>query len=91
MDSAQATAFFNNQTLVSNLVVVPWNDTGVNQAPTVQVESPVTVVLPQRAVLNANIQDDGLPSNTLTVAWTQLSGPGRRTSTIRRKPTPGYR
>jgi len=76
MDSAQATAFFNNQTLVSNLVVVPWNDTGVNQAPTVQVESPVTVVLPQRAVLNANIQDDGLPSNTLTVAWTQLSGPG---------------
>jgi len=91
MDSVQATAVLNNQTLISNLVVVPWNDTGVNQAPTVQVESPVTVVLPQRAVLNANVQDDGLPNNTLTDAWTQLSGPGTATSTIRRKPTPGYR
>ena len=32
--------------------------------------------LPQSVALAGNVSDDGLPGNTLTYAWSQISGPG---------------
>ncbi len=47
-----------------------------NQAPSVNAGADQTIDLPNSASLNGSVTDDGLPSNTLTVTWTQLSGPG---------------
>ncbi len=46
-----------------------------NQAPTVNAGPNQTVTLPATATLSGTATDDGLPG-PLTVAWTQLSGPG---------------
>jgi len=48
----------------------------VNQAPNVDAGANVNVTLPNAANLAGSVNDDGLPSNTLTLAWTQVSGPG---------------
>ncbi|MFM2090396.1 MAG: hypothetical protein RLZZ127_885, partial [Planctomycetota bacterium] len=47
-----------------------------NTPPTVNAGANQTITLPAMAALNATVTDDGLPSNTLTYAWTKFSGPG---------------
>ena len=50
---------------------------GSNQPPTVSVGADKTITLPTNTVtLSGTASDDGLPSATLTVAWTKVSGPG---------------
>jgi len=48
----------------------------VNQAPVVNAGSNQTVFTPGSANLSASVTDDGLPSNKVTVTWSQGSGPG---------------
>ena len=51
-----------------------------NQAPEVNAGPDLSVTLPGTARLNGTATDDGLPlGSTLTVAWTQVSGPGTTT------------
>jgi hypothetical protein len=47
-----------------------------NQAPSVSVGPAATVTYPVAASLTGTASDDGLPKNTLTYAWTKVSGPG---------------
>ncbi|MBV9181153.1 MAG: Ig-like domain-containing protein, partial [Acidobacteria bacterium] len=48
-----------------------------NQAPVVNAGPNQTITLPTNTVtLHGTATDDGLPNNTLTIAWTQVSGPG---------------
>ncbi|HEX4997632.1 MAG TPA: hypothetical protein VFY29_05375 [Terriglobia bacterium] len=47
-----------------------------NQQPTANAGPDQTISLPATATLAGSASDDGLPSNTLTVAWTKISGPG---------------
>ncbi len=47
-----------------------------NQAPNVNAGSGQTVTLPSGVSLSGTATDDGLPNNTLTVAWSKVSGPG---------------
>src|SRR5439155_327627 len=48
-----------------------------NQAPTVNAGPDQTITQPSGAVLSGTATDDDLPTgSTLTVTWTQLSGPG---------------
>jgi hypothetical protein len=54
----------NFTTLASNLA--PVVDAGANQ----------TITLPANATLTPNLSDDGLPSGTLSYAWSKVSGPG---------------
>ena len=49
--------------------------TPANQPPTANAGTDQTVTLPSSATLNGVVSDDGLPSGTLTVAWSQNSGP----------------
>ena len=51
-----------------------------NHAPVVNAGADFAVTLPGTARLNGTVTDDGLPiGNTVTVAWTQVSGPGTTT------------
>jgi len=47
-----------------------------NQAPTVSAGSDRTITLPASASLDGTVSDDGLPTATVTTAWTKISGPG---------------
>lgn len=47
-----------------------------NLAPVVNAGPDVAVALPGSATLNGTATDDGQPNNTLTVAWSKVSGPG---------------
>jgi Concanavalin A-like lectin/glucanases superfamily/Pectate lyase superfamily protein/K319L-like, PKD domain len=47
-----------------------------NQPPAVNAGSAQTITLPSSATLNGTGTDDGLPFGTLTVSWSQVSGPG---------------
>lgn len=48
-----------------------------NQAPVVDAGPEQTINLPTNtATLGGTVTDDGLPNNTLTISWTQVSGPG---------------
>ena len=48
-----------------------------NQPPVVNAGSNQSITLPTNTVtLNGTVTDDGLPNNTLIIAWTQMSGPG---------------
>ncbi len=50
---------------------------GPNQPPTVNAGADQAITLPTNTVtLTGTASDDGLPSGTLTVAWTVVSGPG---------------
>lgn len=51
----------------------------VNQAPTVNAGADVSVTQPALVTLNGTATDDGLPNGTLTVAWSETSGPGTAT------------
>ncbi|MFO7691209.1 MAG: hypothetical protein R6W83_11770 [Cryobacterium sp.] len=48
----------------------------VNEAPSVDAGPDLSVTLPDDAVLNGAVLDDGLPDGTLTTAWSKASGPG---------------
>lgn len=50
--------------------------TGTNAAPVVDAGPDQTVVLGDGASLDGKVSDDGLPSGQLTVAWSEVSGPG---------------
>jgi len=47
-----------------------------NQAPTVDAGTDASVSLPDTASLTGSASDDGLPNNSLTTSWSQVSGPG---------------
>ncbi|MGH8474249.1 MAG: PKD domain-containing protein [Methylococcales bacterium] len=50
---------------------------GVNQPPRVDAGQDQTIALPNNSVnLNGTVTDDGLPTNTLTISWSKVSGPG---------------
>ena len=49
----------------------------VNQAPAMTAGAPQTITLPSSATLGGTVSDDGLPTGVaLTIAWSQVSGPG---------------
>ena len=54
-----------------------------NQAPTVNAGTDQTITLPNNATLVGSTSDDGLPNPpaTVTVTWSQVSGPGTTTFT----------
>jgi hypothetical protein len=49
-----------------------------NQAPTVDAGQDQTIILPNSAILNGTVSDDGLPNppGSVTTSWTKVSGPG---------------
>ncbi|HUP75158.1 MAG TPA: hypothetical protein VM282_19090, partial [Acidimicrobiales bacterium] len=60
----------------SDDVTVTVTDAPVNQAPVVDAGADQSVVLPDAASLAGSVSDDGLPSGSLTVGWSKVSGPG---------------
>lgn len=55
---------------------VQWLTDVPNQAPVVNAGADQTINLPAPAGLQGSATDDGLPSNTLNVTWSRVSGPG---------------
>jgi len=49
---------------------------GGNQTPVVNAGPDISAVGVTSAVLNGSVKDDGLPSSTVNVSWTKVSGPG---------------
>lgn len=48
-----------------------------NQPPTVTAGTDQTITLPDNAILNGTVTDDGLPAGSIvTITWSQVSGPG---------------
>jgi hypothetical protein len=47
-----------------------------NNAPAVSAGGNQTTMFPMNAVLAGTVTDDGLPSNNVTIVWSQVSGPG---------------
>jgi pectate lyase len=47
-----------------------------NYPPNVNAGANQTINFPASATLNGTVTDDGLPTGTLTAAWTRVSGPG---------------
>ncbi|HEX7895364.1 MAG TPA: PKD domain-containing protein, partial [Terriglobales bacterium] len=67
----------NDGTYNSQPVTVTITANAVNQAPIVNAGANQTSTLPANTVtLNGTATDDGLPNNTLTIAWSVVSGPG---------------
>ena len=52
------------------------DDTTVNLAPSVNAGPDQTITLPASASLGGTVTDDGLPSGTLVISWSKVSGPG---------------
>jgi hypothetical protein len=65
-----------NKSTTDEMTVTVNNAGAENRAPAVSAGADLTVVMPNLASLHGTVTDDGLPSNTLTVTWTQVSGPG---------------
>jgi RHS repeat-associated protein len=59
-------------------VVVPSNGQG-NQAPVVSAGPDQVITFPGAAALDGSVIDDGLPSGTLQIFWSKVSGPGNVT------------
>jgi K319-like protein len=60
----------------SDTVQITADTSGVNTPPSVSAGPDQTILLPAGASLDGTVSDDGLPSGTLTVSWSKLSGPG---------------
>ncbi|HET9725058.1 MAG TPA: hypothetical protein VFR44_14615 [Actinomycetota bacterium] len=60
---------------------------GTNAAPTVNAGPDQQITLPGLATMAGSAGDDGLPSGTLTITWSQASGPGTATFTDPSSPT----
>ncbi|MDH3452759.1 MAG: hypothetical protein OEN20_10080, partial [Gammaproteobacteria bacterium] len=69
-DDSELTAF--------DELTVTVNPEPVNQAPNVAAGPDQTITLPDNALLDGTVNDDGLPDppDTTTVTWSQVSGPG---------------
>jgi RHS repeat-associated protein len=66
--------------LTSSATVTILVNPPINQPPNVIISVPGTVSLPTTtATLTGTVSDDGLPNGTLTVQWTQISGPAGAT------------
>jgi RHS repeat-associated protein len=59
----------------SSDVTVVVNPAPINQPPVVNAGPGGTVAVPGAFSLHGSATDDGLPSGTLTIAWSQISGP----------------
>ncbi|WP_321474121.1 RHS repeat-associated core domain-containing protein [uncultured Paludibaculum sp.] len=68
----------NGAAVASNLMTLAWNS-GASQAPVVSPGAPRTLSLPNPAVLDGVVRDDGLPNNALTSAQSMVSGPAAMT------------
>jgi RHS repeat-associated protein len=62
--------------LASGTGTVTWSSTAPNAAPSVYAGAGQTITLPNSANLSGVATDDSLPSGALSVAWSQVSGPG---------------
>lgn len=60
----------------SDDVVVIVNAAVTNQPPVVNAGVDQVVILPDTIKVTGTVSDDGLPNNTLTYAWSKVSGPG---------------
>jgi len=56
-------------------------DIVLNEKPVVDAGLAQTILLPAGATLDGTVTDDGLPDQTLTIAWEKVSGPGTVTFT----------
>jgi RHS repeat-associated protein len=82
--SVQAVAFISGMVAYSNAVSVPWTipSTVTNASTTsgtleVSVSAPNTLTLPDTLALSGSATDSGLATgDTITAAWSQVSGPG---------------
>jgi hypothetical protein len=61
---------------MSDELTVLVNAAPTNQPPVVNAGVDRTVILSNGASLQGAVNDDGLPNGTLTLAWSQVSGPG---------------
>jgi RHS repeat-associated protein len=61
---------------VSGTASIQWQTNVPNQAPVVSAGPDQTITLPAPASLQGSATDDGLPANSLNVAWSKVSGPG---------------
>jgi len=59
-----------------NVVVTVNPPAPVNAAPQVNAGEDQTIAWGASATLTGTVTDDGLPSSSLTYAWTKFSGPG---------------
>jgi PKD repeat protein len=59
-----------------DVVVIVNPVSAANQAPVVNAGPDQTIALPASANLAGSAADDGLPSGTLTISWSKVSGPG---------------
>ena len=63
--------------LASATSTVTWSSSAPNRAPAVYAGANQTINLPASASLYGAVSDDGLPTGgTLSISWTQVSGPG---------------
>ena len=70
-------AVSDSQLSSSATVAVVLLPAGANQPPVVSAGPNQTITFPTTTLtLNGSVTDDGLPNNTLTSSWTQVSGPG---------------
>ncbi|HMG75196.1 MAG TPA: PKD domain-containing protein [Pyrinomonadaceae bacterium] len=60
----------------SGTASVQWLTNVPNQAPVVNAGVDQTISLPAPVTLFGSVTDDGLPSNTLNISWSKVSGPG---------------
>ena len=68
-----------NDGVLSDSADVTINVLPANTAPVVDAGSDVSVTLPMSITLDGTVTDDGVPNNTLTYQWTQVSGIGQAT------------
>ncbi|HLK66747.1 MAG TPA: malectin domain-containing carbohydrate-binding protein [Bryobacteraceae bacterium] len=73
-DFVQAAATVNGQTAISNQGMLTWESA---QAPQITVTGDAVLQLPNRGSYTATVTDPAAPAGgTITVNWTQVSGPG---------------
>ena len=72
-NDSQPLSNFANVTVIVNPLAPP---PPVNVAPTVSIAAVPPITLPNSAALDGTVTDDGLPTATVTTAWSTVSGPG---------------
>ena len=60
-------------------LAIPTIITPANEAPVVSAGEDQAITLPDNALLNGSVSDDGMPDNILTATWSKQSGPGEVT------------
>jgi len=72
LDTQVGTSYLGNY----NYIDFVFQETTINTAPIVDAGADQTLVLPDTVILNGVATDDGLPAASLTITWSQVSGPG---------------